>query len=56
MGTKKMGRPPVETPKNEQIKIRVYKADKELLHKVCKENNLTQYDVLMTGIQAVNKK
>ncbi len=56
MGTKRMGRPPIDNPKNEQIKIRVYKQDKELLNKVCKEKNITQYDVLMTGIKAVNKK
>lgn len=47
------GRPKIDNPKSEQIKIRATKEDKELLEKCCKELNKTQYDVVMTGIRKV---
>ena len=56
MGDNKMGRPPIDNPKNAQVKIRVYPEDRERLIKCCKDNNITQYDVLMTGINAVEEK
>ena len=47
------GRPPIENPKSEQIKIRATKKDKELLEKCCEKLNQTQYEVVMTGIKKV---
>ena len=44
------GRPKIENPKSEQIKIRATKEDKALLEKCCEESNKTQYDIVMTGI------
>ena len=45
------GRPKIENPKSEQIKIRATKEDKALLEKCCEESNKTQYDIVMTGIK-----
>lgn len=47
------GRPKIQNPKSEQIKIRATKDDKELLEKCCKRLNKTQYDVVMDGIKKV---
>lgn len=49
----RIGRPPIDNPKSEQIKIRATKEDKELLEKCCREFEKTQYDVVMTGIKKV---
>jgi hypothetical protein len=49
----KTGRPKIENPKSEQIKIRATKEDKALLEKCCEESNKTQYDIVMTGIKKV---
>lgn len=49
----KTGRPKIENPKSEQIKIRATKEDKALLEKCCEKLNKTQYDVVMTGIKKV---
>lgn len=47
------GRPKIDNPKSEQIKIRATKEDKELLENCCRKLNKTQYDVVMTGIKKV---
>lgn len=47
------GRPKIDNPKSEQIKIRATKEDKELLQKCCNELKKTQYEVIMTGINKV---
>lgn len=49
----RIGRPPIENPKSEQIKIRATKKDKELLEKCCEKLDQTQYEVIMTGIKRV---
>lgn len=49
----RIGRPPIDNPKSEQIKIRATKEDKELLEKCCEKLKKTQYDVVMTGIKKV---
>ena len=48
----KMGRP-TENPKTEQIKIRATIDDKELLEECCNLLGMTQYEVVMKGIQMV---
>lgn len=48
----KMGRP-TQNPKDEQIKIRATKDDKQLLEKCCELSGSTQYDVIMKGIKMV---
>ena len=47
------GRPKIENPKSEQIKIRATKEDKALLEECCERLGKTQYDVVMTGIKMV---
>ena len=47
------GRPKIDNPKSEQIKIRATKQDKDLLDKCCKLLKKTQYDVVMNGIKKV---
>ena len=47
------GRPKIDNPKSEQIKIRATKADKALLEECCDRLNQTQYDVVMNGIKKV---
>ncbi len=56
MGEKKKGRPPIPNPKSVQIKVKAYKEDRDLLNQVCKDYNLTQYDILMQGIKSVTEK
>ncbi len=46
---------PTENPKNETIKIRATKDDREKLLLCCKELNKTQYEVVMAGINEVYK-
>lgn len=50
------GRPKIDNPKSEQIKIRATKQDKELLDECCKLLSKTQYDVVMNGIKMVYAK
>ena len=55
----RIGRPKIDNPKSEQIKIRATKEDKLLLEKCCESTGMTQYDIVMTGIKKVyeeNKK
>ncbi len=47
------GRPKVDNPKSEQIKIRATKEDKKLLEECCEQLNQTQYEVVMNGIKMV---
>lgn len=47
------GRPKINNPKSEQIKIRATKEDKKLLEDCCEKLSKTQYDVIMTGIKKV---
>ena len=49
----KMGRPISQNPKAERIMIRATKDDKELLEKCCELLGMTQYEVVMKGIQMV---
>ncbi len=49
------GRPKIDNPKSEQIKIRATKADKERLLYCCEKAGMTQYEVLMIGIEKVYK-
>lgn len=49
----KVGRPKIDDPKSEQIKIRVKKSEKERLNQCCHDFHMTQYDVLMTGLDRV---
>lgn len=51
----KMGRP-TDNPKNDYIKIRATKDDKNLLLECCKLTGRTQYDVIMEGLQLVCEK
>lgn len=48
-----VGRPKIDNPKSEQIKIRATKEDKKLLERCCEKLNQTQYDVIMRGINKV---
>lgn len=50
--SKKMGRP-TTNPKNEIIKIRATKDDREKLLFCCEKTKKTQYDVVMEGIDTV---
>ena len=50
--SKKMGRP-TTNPKNEIIKIRATKDDREKLLFCCEKTKKTQYDVVMEGIDKV---
>lgn len=47
-----MGRP-TDNPKTEIIKIRATKKDREKLIFCCKSLNVTQYEVVMSGINKV---
>ena len=49
----RMGRPKIDNPKSEQIKIRATGQDKELLNKCCEKTGMTQYEVIMEGINKV---
>ena len=49
---KKMGRP-TENPKNEIIKIRATKDDREKLLYCCERTGMSQYEVVMKGIEKV---
>ena len=48
----KMGRP-TTNPKTEYIRIRATSEDKELLDECCELLGMTQYEVVMKGIQMV---
>lgn len=50
------GRPKIENPKSEQIKIRATKSDKALLDECCEKTGKTQYEVIMEGIDLVYQK
>lgn len=45
---------PTRNPKTEEIKIRATKEDKALLEECCDKLNLTQYQVVMNGIEKVH--
>ena len=44
---------PTENPKHDVIKIRATKEDREKLLYCCRETGLTQYEVVMRGINKV---
>ena len=48
----KTGRP-TDNPKHEQIKVRATKEDREKLLYCCKHTGMTQYEVIMKGIDEV---
>ena len=47
---KKMGRP-TDDPKNDIIKIRATKGDKAKLLYCCEKTGMTQYEIVMRGIE-----
>ena len=47
---------PTENPKNEVIKIRATKNDREKLLYCCEKTKKTQYEIVMEGIDEVYKK
>lgn len=51
----KMGRP-TNNPKKEEIKVRATKEDREKLLYCCKKTGLTQYEIVMIGIDKVYKE
>lgn len=44
---------PTDNPKKTEIKIRATKEDKEKLLYCCKKTGMTQYEVVMKGIDTV---
>lgn len=44
---------PTDNPKNSEIKIRATKDDKEKLLYCCEKTGMTQYEVVMQGIDKV---
>lgn len=44
---------PTENPKNEIIKIRATKEDRDKLLYCCEKTGMTQYEVVMKGIDTV---
>lgn len=51
----KAGRP-TNNPKNQSILIRATKEDREKLLFCCEKTGMTQYDVVIQGIEEVYKK
>ena len=47
------GRPKIDNPKSEQIKVRATKEDKRILEDCCEILQKTQYEVVMDGIKLV---
>lgn len=47
---------PTDNPKNEVIKIRATKEDREKLLYCCEKTNKTQYEIVMSGIEKEYKK
>jgi hypothetical protein len=50
------GRPKIDNPKHDIIKIRATKEDREKLLYCCEKTGMTQYDVVMRGIETVYKE
>lgn len=44
---------PTDNPKNETIKIRATKTDREKLLYCCEKTGMTQYEVVMKGLEKV---
>lgn len=55
MGTKKMGRP-TDNPKKAIIKVRATESDRQKLLYCCEHSNMTQYEVVMEGLDMVYNK
>lgn len=51
----KLGRPPVENPKNERLHIRVTPDEKAEIQNFCKEFKVTMLDLIRKGIEAMKK-
>lgn len=51
----KVGRP-TDNPKNQSILIRATKEDRKKLLFCCEKTGMTQYDVVMQGVEEVYKK
>lgn len=47
---------PTDNPKTEQIKIRATKQDREKLLYCCEKTGMSQYEVIMLGIEKVYQK
>lgn len=47
---------PTDNPKNDVIKVRATKEDREKLMYCCKKTGMTQYEVVMKGIGKVYKE
>lgn len=51
----RIGRP-TENPKNKEIKVRATNQDREKLLYCCKKTGLSQYEIVMQGLNEVYKK
>ena len=52
----KTGRPPLENPKNDSMRIRVTTDEKKPIMAFSKENGIGLLDLLRIGIETVKKK
>lgn len=52
----KMGRPPIDNPKDSSIHIRVTTAEKKEIKDFATKNGLTILDLIRKGINAVKKE
>lgn len=52
----KMGRPPIEKPKNERLHIRVTADEKSEIMAFCDEKKLTCLELIREGIKAIRDK
>ena len=53
MTDKKMGRPPIDNPKNKKITIRVTQDEIDCIDFCAKQLNISKTDVLLKGVQLV---
>lgn len=51
----RIGRP-TENPKNKEIKVRATSQDRERLLYCCEKTGLSQYEIVMQGLNEVYKK
>lgn len=50
------GRPPIENPKDLQYRLRMTKAEFEMLEYCCKETGKSKADILREGLEMVYQK
>lgn len=51
----KMGRPPVENPKDERITVRIDKETSEILRKCCEKEHVDKAEAVRRGIKKLGK-